>query len=85
MSAQTLKMKHICLLASIIAWPALGSAQVPVDDSGNPVAAYEPATVAGDEELTRQVVGHGDRGERRLRRRDFATHGRVYAGSIAER
>ena len=52
MSTQTLNLKHICLLAAILAWPALGSAQVPVDESGNPVAEYAPETVAGSEELT---------------------------------
>ncbi|MDH3274889.1 MAG: DUF3300 domain-containing protein, partial [Gammaproteobacteria bacterium] len=52
MSTQTLNLKNICLLAAILAWPALGSAQVPVDESGNPVAAYEPEAVAGSEELT---------------------------------
>ena len=44
MSTQTLNLKHICLLAAIIAWPTLGSAQVPVDES-----ATEPVT--GSEEL----------------------------------
>ena len=52
MSTQTLNLKHICLLAAIIAWPTLGSAQVPVDESGNPVAEYAPETAAGSEELT---------------------------------
>ena len=52
MSTQTLNLKHICLLAAILAWPALGSAQVPVDESGNPVAEYKPEAVAGSEELT---------------------------------
>jgi len=51
MSTQTLNLKHICLLAAILAWPALGGAQVPVDEAGNPVADYEPEAVAGSEEL----------------------------------
>jgi len=38
MNTRTLRLKHIALLAAIIAWPSLGSAQVPVDESGNPVA-----------------------------------------------
>ncbi len=51
MSTQTLNSKHICLLAAILAWPVLGSAQVPVDEAGNQVAEYAPEAVAGSEEL----------------------------------
>ena len=52
MSTQTLNLKHICLLAAIVAWPTLGSAQVPVDESGNPVAESVPEAAAGSEDLT---------------------------------
>jgi hypothetical protein len=41
MRTHTLRLEHIALMAAIIAWPTLSSAQVPVDESGDPVA--EPA------------------------------------------
>ena len=52
MSTQTLNLKQLCLLAAVIAWPTLGSAQVPVDESGKTVAEYAPEQAAGTEELT---------------------------------
>jgi len=52
MSTQALNLKQLCLLAAVIAWPTLGSAQVPVDESGKTVAEYAPEQATGAEELT---------------------------------
>ena len=52
MSTQMPNLKQLCLLAAIIAWPTLGSAQVPVDESGKTVAEYAPEQATGTEELT---------------------------------
>jgi len=52
MSTQMPNLKQLCLLTAVIAWPTLGGAQVPVDESGKTVAEYAPEQATGTEELT---------------------------------
>ena len=60
MSTRTPKRKIYWLWLALVAWPLSGVAQVPVDESGNPVSQARVEPVVGADSQDATLLGESD-------------------------